>query len=326
MKLFWKTRFGPHLTILFGGAIVVFLLFLYAEKLRLWTIESLFPNRITWEPTASSPQKNNKGRPDPYHLPKTPFRIAVAPIVSPESSLIRYHGLAVYLGSRFNRPGKIILRDNYLSINRVIQNGECDLAFICTYAYIVGEREGYLKVLAAPVIHGAKTYRSLLIAPFGTTAKNILDFRNKTFASADPLSFSGWLYPMLVLKKAGEDPRHFFSKHIISGSHDRSVNAVADGVVDAAAVDSLIFAAMPEEIRRKVVVIDSSPPVGMPPVVVPSSLDSRTAERYRDVLTTMQRDPEGRSILASLGFDRFVPVTPADYASVREAVRQWETH
>jgi phosphonate transport system substrate-binding protein len=242
------------------------------------------------------------------------LRIAMAPIMSPEKNLPLYRNLFKYLGDRLGMEPVVIHRSSYAEINDLLQYDNCDIGFICSYAFVLGERSYGLQLLAIPRIKGKITYRSLIIVPAASSTASLMDLRGKRFASCDIISQSGWIYPALWLQERGENPKKFFSEHIIAGSHDRAIQAVASNFVDGAAVQSLVYEHMIEEspsLADKIKVIGTSSEFGMPPIVVNPKMDPYLRERIRKLLVTMDEEPEGEKILAGMGIDRFEQ--PDDY-------------
>jgi len=93
-----------------------------------------------------------------------------------------------------------------------------------------------MRALVVPQIKGETTYQSFIVVPQSSSARTLLDLRGKRFASADIISATGWLFPAMTLMHSGEDPNRFFGDHVLTGSHDKSIQAVIDGFVDGAAV------------------------------------------------------------------------------------------
>jgi phosphonate transport system substrate-binding protein len=256
------------------------------------------------------------------------LRVAVAPVISPEKSLQVYHGFVDYLGDRTDRAPVFLQGDTYAEVNELVRQGRCELALVCTCAFVRGEREFGMDVLAAPQIEGQVTYRSLILVPASSPAKSLLDLRGKRFGSGDILSTSGWLFPATWLMDQGEDPNDFFSEQVLTGSHDQSVRAVLSGYVDGAAVHSQVYEQMVDEdpsVSQRTRVILKSRPYGNPPLVVHPRLDSGLKEKLRTILLNMHTDPEGREILNALRIDRFVAQEPSAYGSVRDAVQVLES-
>jgi len=145
--------------------------------------------------------------------------------------------------------------------------------------------------------------------PARSEVRSLEDLRGKTFAFTDRESHTGHVVACVSLKDKGLGPRTFFSRAIFTGSHDRSVQAVAASVVDAAAVDSLVLESMQREdprLRERVRVIWSSEPFGPPPVVVPTGIDPQLEESLRQAFLSLHEEPGGRDMLANLGIQRFV--------------------
>ncbi|MGQ9554975.1 MAG: PhnD/SsuA/transferrin family substrate-binding protein, partial [Anaerolineae bacterium] len=150
------------------------------------------------------------------------------------------------------------------------------------------------------------------------------DLRGGVFAFTDPLSLSGYMVPLALLRADGETASSFFDRTLFTYSHDRSVQAVANDWVDGAAVDSLVYEALVAQsspLVERMRVIWRSEAFGAPPVVVRSDLDASTKEQLRRALLGMAEDEEGREALTSLGVDRFVPADDRLYDSARALLR-----
>ncbi|MFQ5808766.1 MAG: phosphate/phosphite/phosphonate ABC transporter substrate-binding protein [Armatimonadota bacterium] len=259
---------------------------------------------------------------------RLPLRVAVAPVISPERSLTLYRGLVDYLGDALGREPAMLQRRSYAEINDLVRHGWCDVAFVCTYAFVRGEREFGMEALVVPVVGGETTYHSFIIVPSSSEARSLLDLKGKRFASSDLLSNSGWLFPVTWLDSNGQDPKRFFSKHLITGSHDVSVEAVMTGYADGAAVDSVVYehmAAADESVKANTKVIMKSPRFGMPPVVVHPRIEPELKSQLLEALLRMHTDPKGQQALSPLHIDRFVQPDDAMYDGVRRAADALES-
>jgi phosphonate transport system substrate-binding protein len=258
-----------------------------------------------------------------------PIRVAVAPVISPEKSLVMYQWFVDYLGAALGRKAIFLQRQSYAEVNDLIRHGGCHIAFICTYPFVQAERDFGVQILVVPQINGKITYQSFIIVPNKSKAVSLLYLRGKRFASSDILSNSGWLFPAVWILEKGENPENFFQEHVLTGSHDRSIMAVATEYVDGAAVDSLIYELMVKEdpsLLTKTRIIMKSPDFGMPPVVVHPKIDPTLKESILNVLINMHKTPGGKMVLTKLEIDRFVIPDDKLYDSVRKAATIWESH
>lgn len=140
-------------------------------------------------------------------------------------------------------------------------------------------------------------------------------------AFTDPLSNSGHLAPDYQLSLFGETPVSFFGKYIFTYSHDHSITAVADKLVDGAAVDSLVYdqlVASDSELASRTRIIARWGPYGIAPVVVSPALDLQLKQQLQDFFLDLHNSDEGNRILNSLTIDKFVVVPDSIFDSIRE--------
>ena len=254
---------------------------------------------------------------------RTHLRIAVAAILSPRTTYRVYKNLAAYFEERLGEPVEIIQPATYAETNELLRTRQVDMGFICTGPYIQGHQEFGLELLAVPEINGERTYHSYIIVPAESPARKWEDLRGTVFAFTDPLSLSGYLSVLYLLRSAGETPDRFFARTLFTYSHENSVRAVGEKWVDGAAVDSLVYEAMAQQnsfYREYIRIIWRSVPYGTPPVVVHPDLDPARKAQLQRILLEMDQDPEGQATLALLGVSRFVLPDERLYDSAREVV------
>ena len=251
------------------------------------------------------------------------LRVGVAAILSPQSTIQHYAPLTDYFEGYLGRPIQLIQRQTYAEINEMVRMGQLEMAFVCTGAYLSGEREFGMEPIAVAQVGGEATYHSYIIVPAAHSAQRIEDLESKVFAFTDPLSLSGYFAPLYLLAQRGWTPETFFARTLFTYSHDNSIRSVAEGWVDAAAVDSLVYDAMvrqDELLRESTRVIWTSQPFGTPPVVVSPHIDPQLKGRLREMLLTMHLEEAGRVALARLGVEAFAPAEPSLFDSARQVL------
>lgn len=266
-------------------------------------------------------QASGRGLAQPRQGP--PLRVAIASILSPAKNLESYHHLLAYLERRLKRPVELVQRMTYAEVNDLMRTRQIDMAFVCTLPYIEGKKEFGMELLVAPQIRDQTVYYSYLIVHKESPVRSLMDLKGKAFAFSDPLSNSGHLVPTYQLSLMGTTPDAFFSRYVFTYSHDNSIVAVADRLVDGAAVDSLVYdfvAAKDPDLIAKTKIVARWGPYGIPPVVVHPGLDPSLKEKLRALFLNMHRDLEGREILNDLFIDRFVPIQDEAYDSIRRMV------
>lgn len=249
------------------------------------------------------------------------LRMAVAPVLSPVQNLALYQQLLDYLGAKLGRQVQMVQGKTYAEINDLIRTGAVSLAIVCTNPYLEGQEQFGMEALVVPEVQGATFYYSLLIVRHDLAASSLAQLRGRTFAFTDPLSNSGRLAPLYQLALMGEEPDSFFKRYVFTYAHDNSIRLVARGIVDGAAVDSLVYdylAVTEPEVTARVRVVQRWGPYGISPVVVNPNLDPELKDRLRSIFLAMDQEAEGREILRRMMVDRFVVPDDRIYDSVRQ--------
>lgn len=261
-----------------------------------------------------------------YAAKDKPIKLALSAAFISESGTGIYKQIVNYVSSKTGRNIEIVTGLSYDTINQMIQDGALDGGFICGFPYVLlKEKNIHIDLAVAPVMKAARygnkaVYFSDLIVAKDSPYKTIEDLRGKHFVYNDELSNSGYNMPRAYFleKNVGKS---FFGKISRSGSHEESIRAVANKKADYSFIDSLV---LDYEIHIKskaalaVRVIHSLGPVGVPPLVLSSNLDTSLVKKIKDAFVGMQNDPAGRKILDYGLIKRFDVVSDADYKSVRE--------
>lgn len=259
---------------------------------------------------------------DDYNQPgNSSLRVAIAGVLSPSSTLEAYQDLLTYMGDSLDRQVLMILKPTYAEINDMLMGQRADVAFVCSLAYVKGNQDFGMELLVAPRINEEIVYYSYLIVPEVSSASNMEDLRGRSFAFTDPMSNTGHLAPTYQLSLLDETTASFFGSYYFTYSHDISVRAVADRLVDGAAVDSLVYEQMiakEPELASKVKILARWGPYGMPPVVINPELDSQLKRQLQELFLGMHDSDEGRNLLSNLDIDQFKVVPDDLYDSIRE--------
>ncbi len=249
------------------------------------------------------------------------INICVGSMITPEEGYAYYKKLLDYIGEKLGMKVNFIEKKTYAEVNSLLKTGGIDAAFVCGGPYVRGRDEFGLELLAVPVVRGEAAYYSYIIVNKDSKIESFRDLKGRKFAFADPLSNTGYSVPVYMLRKLGETPQSFFNEYFYTYSHDNSIKAVALGIVDGAAVDSLIWEYMNtkgSEHARSTRIIRISEPYGMPPVVTRPDLETRLKEKIRAILLAMHEEKEGKGILNGMLIEKFVTADNSAYDTIRE--------
>ena len=236
------------------------------------------------------------------------FNLAIASMMSPVANIDAYKPFERYIGRALHMPVKIVQKRTYLAVNNLLIKNKIDLAFICTGAYVYGGLKNKVKIIAVPVIDGRKTYQAYIIAHKPSKIKSIKDLKGKVFAFTEPLSNTGYEYPVSFFKKKGINPKTYFKRVIFTYNHTDSIKAVASGIADGASVDSIVYSYTYDKyksVRLHTKIILKSPLFPIPPIVMPDGVNKRLRAKVEKILLDMSKNPKGRQILKKLNINGF---------------------
>lgn len=248
------------------------------------------------------------------------LKVSITPVLV-ERNVELNERLIGYIGEKIEMPISIVQRKTYQEINDLIRQKKVDIAFVCSLPYIVGRDNAGMELLVVPKMKSKPLYHSYLIVPKDSLAQSMEDLRGMLYAYPDPLSNSGYLYPRYRLIRAGFSPDDFFKRWVQTHSHTSSIEAVSDGFVDGASIDSYIYDLMSilrPELTGKTKIIEISPPFGFPPVVVRKDLPVDLKKKLKSIFLAIHDDPKGKLILKDMLLDGFVTGKDSLFDPVRK--------
>ena len=176
----------------------------------------------------------------------------------------------------------------------------------CGYPYATGLKDTVTLIAAPeysfPGCEGA-SHRSFLIRRASDSRIALIEFRGAVAALNAHDSNTGMnLLRAMIAPIAGGAP--FFSSVVVTGSHEASVAAVAEGQADLASIDCVSFALLrrgrPELVERVAIVADS-PLSPCLPFIASARLPSPTIAAAREALLAALADPDLAEARAALG-------------------------
>lgn len=223
-------------------------------------------------------------------------------------------------------PVKVVVASDYAGVVEALRSRFVEMAFVHSVGYVYASREGGCQILVKATRRGAATYTARIFVRQGRGVRTLPELRGKRIAFVDPTSTSGYIYPMVLLIKAGlvqnRDPKTFFREAVFAGAHDAALLALLNGAVDAAAVfDDAPQRLLPDRSRAaELLMVAESPRIPNDGVCVRQGLEPELVERLTQALLGLNR-PEHRAILLRLyNIDGLIPAKDKDYDPVREAV------
>jgi len=250
-----------------------------------------------------------------------PLRVGLTETVSDQYQLTEEWRR--YMEHKLKRRVEFIRRDSYIEVMDMLRLKKLDFAWICDYPFVYFRSQ--VRLLAVPLYHGRPYYRAYLIVPAtDLRTTSIAQLRNTVFAYTDPYSNTGYLTPRYQLYRMGEKPAQFFRQTFFTWSHRKTVEAVAIGLADGAAVSSHVWdtlAIVKPELTAATRIVSRSPEYGFSPIVAQPSVRDEDFRNMQKLLLEMVTDAEGKALLRGLNIDGFIAGSPHLYDEVARMMK-----
>ncbi len=242
--------------------------------------------------------------------------VAISTMISPVETFNLYKDLIDHISSKLGVPIEFKQRKTYGEVNELLKEKKLDFAFICTGAYVQEKNELPVELLVVPVIESRPFYNAYVIVNKKSAINTFDDLKGKSFAFTDPLSNTGYLFVVNLLKEKRTNPEKFFDKTIFTYAHDYSIQAVARNLVDGATVDGLVYNFLehtqPEKVSATRIILKSKD-YGIPPFVVQRDMNPELKNKLKSIMLNLHNDPKGKELLSKIMIDKFIEGDDALY-------------
>lgn len=250
------------------------------------------------------------------------LRLAVIPKKDMAVLVHEYQPLLQRLSQELGMPVQMVPMASYDSVVDAIVSGGVDVAWLGPASYILAhQRDPRIEPFASLTIDqghftpAGNHYQALLLT-HRNGPKDIDALRGGSVALSDPVSTSGSVVPNHEFpKRVGMPLQRFFGSIVYSGSHDKSLDALLEGRIDAAFVASVradAYVSNGTIAAGSLRLLWRSDQIYYDPYVFSGSLCSTLKDRIR---TAMLTNPMGLAhFFASQYASGFAPVNHDDYA------------
>lgn len=250
------------------------------------------------------------------------LRLSMIPTTDPGRMLREGQPLVDYLQKETGAKVELTIPTNYAAVVEAVGSEQVDVAHLGGFTYVqASSRYG-----ARPLVQRERDrgFHSVFLTQPASPINGLADLKGHTFAFGDVNSTSGHLMPEYFMRQAGVDAG-VIAKAVYTGGHDATALAVANGKVDAGALDELVFERMKKEGKLaadSVRVFYTTPPFFDYVWAARRGLDPKLAEAFAGALLKLDAADAGQKrVLDILSAAKYVRADDADYERLRQAAR-----
>ena len=256
------------------------------------------------------------------------LRLAFIPQENPEKLLGDVEAITGWLAEQIGIPVQGFVTIDHAAAVEALRNGDADISFMGALPFVLAEAEIGAVPLLSEVYRGVPSYTGRVFIRRDSGIRSLADLRDRDIAFADPISESGYLYPLAEFMNAGliEGPREvedFFGRVFFAGGYQQAMQAMAEGLVDAAGASQFADLLLTPTQQAEVTWIAESEPIPSHLVIARPGLDVGLQDRFVDAMMQLN-EPENRDRLRYLyGPDGYVRADSAAYDGVRDMARRF---
>ncbi|SFM32201.1 phosphate/phosphite/phosphonate ABC transporter substrate-binding protein [Pelosinus propionicus] len=244
------------------------------------------------------------------------------PFTAPQIIKENYTPILEAIAKKLGLEPKIIIVSDYDSLGRSLLKGTIDVGWFSPFAYVSAKNKGEITPLVTTVVNKNASYHGYIIARKDKAFHSIDNLQGKRFAFVDKQSASGYVYPKAMLLEQGKVPETFFSETVFLGSHNRVIDAVLDGTVDAGATYSEAVETAKEYglAVHNLVILKQTDAIPKDVIAGRPGLDEQLLTSLKQVfIETTDRTSTHASVMKKTGLNGFIEAQDQVYDVIRKA-------
>jgi phosphonate transport system substrate-binding protein len=254
--------------------------------------------------------------------PERTLRLAMIPSTDPGKIVRDSQPLVKYLEKETGSRIDLVVPTNYAAVVEAIANDTVEIAYLGGFTFVQASRRAGVRPLVQR--ERDQNFHSVFITQPKSGINTLTDLKGHSFAFGDVNSTSGHLMPAYYMRAANLD-QALLAKALYTGGHDATALAVANGKVDAGAMDELVFGNMmksgkitPEQVR----VFYTTPAFFDYVWAARKGLDPKLSQSFADALLKLDASkPEGKVLLDLLNATKYLRADDSNYDKLRQAAR-----
>ncbi|MBO9448240.1 MULTISPECIES: phosphate/phosphite/phosphonate ABC transporter substrate-binding protein [Ruegeria] len=256
------------------------------------------------------------------------LKLAFIPQENPEKLLGDINIITGWLSEQMGVPVTGFVTFDHAAAVEALRNGDADISFMGALPFVLAEDQIGAVPLLSEVYRGQPSYSGRVFVRRDSGIETLADLRGRDIAFSDPVSESGYIYPLDLFVRAGlfsgtGDADSFFGQKFFAGGYQQAMQAMANGLVDAAGASQYADLYLTPDQQAEVKVLAESEQIPSHAIIARPDLDAGLQAKFIETMLRLN-ESENRHLLTYLyGPDGYLPADPSVYEGVRETARRY---
>lgn len=266
------------------------------------------------------------------YVPKQ-LTIGFVPSQNAETLEARAKPLAELLQKRLGIPVKVTVTTDYNAVVQAMKSKQLDLGFLPPTDYVIAHSQGAADVLLQALRYGVNPengentdelvdyYYAVMLVRKDSGINDVKDLKGKKVAWQSPTSSAGYVWPAIYMKEHGVDAQKDVKGVTLQG-HDKAVEALLNGDVDAAAVfldaRNIVKQEHPDA-WDKTKILFTTEKIPNDTISVRPDMNDKWKKKIADAFVAIGKDPKGKDIIFNIySHVGYTPSKDSNFDIVRE--------
>ncbi len=248
------------------------------------------------------------------------LKVGVIPYKTDQKVLDTYPPLFEYVAEKLQLELEFSLVSE-LELGYQLDQGELDLGVFTVFPYLAAKGDfPDLEVFASHTVNGRENYEGAILTLKTSKIQSITDLKNKQIGFVKPTSTSGYHLPKSIIEEY--DISFSEAQVLFTGGHDKAIEALVAGDVDAVGIDLAGFSKVGHELRDFNVLTTYEIPYHA--YVFSPKLGPDIRDQVQEIMLKADKVPSVRQLFEEnpLKINSWKPQNESYYNSLRRYLRE----
>ncbi|TLP45408.1 phosphate/phosphite/phosphonate ABC transporter substrate-binding protein [Cohaesibacter sp. CAU 1516] len=256
------------------------------------------------------------------------LRLAFIPQENPDKLLGDIEAITSWLSMEIGVPVEGFVTIDHAAAVEALRNGDADISFMGALPFVLAEKEIGAVPLLSEVYRDAPSYTGRIFVRHDSGIKTLADLEGRDIAFADPISESGYMYPLAEFERAGlisnlNAAEDFLGRIFFAGGYQQAMQAMAEGLVDAAGASQYADLLLTPEQQSQVTWIAESKSIPSHVVIARPELDPGLRKSFVAAMMKLNKAEHRNKLRHLYGPDGYVKADPSVFDEVRNMAKRY---